>query len=246
MTSIETKKRSWLKAISYRIFGTLVSITTVYFLTGEYSLALSAGLLDVSSKILLYYLHERGWNLVQWGKANRPSAIIWFTGLSGAGKSALAEKVSQHFLTKKFQVELLDGDTIRADMKNHGFSREERLRHLKLMGFIASKLYKQHTLVIGSFITPYEEARRHLREICPNYIEIWVDTPLEVCEQRDVKGLYAKSRRGEIQSFTGISDPFETPEKFDIRVTTELPLEETAQNLIQELERRLSDLKKES
>ena len=132
--------------------------------------------------------------------------VIWMTGLSGAGKTTIAVAASN-----RFGCEVLDGDTIRDFFKNNDFSKEGRERHLLGVAKMANMMSK-HTPVICSFITPYEETRTKILEILPKgSVMVHVSTSLEVCEDRDVKGLYAKARSGEIQNFTGVSDPFEYP-----------------------------------
>ncbi len=132
--------------------------------------------------------------------------VVWLIGLSGAGKTTIAEAA-----VKRFNAELLDGDTIRDFFSNSDFSREGRERHLLGIARMAAMIAK-HTPVICSFITPYEDVREKILEILPEgSVMVHVSTSLEVCEDRDVKGLYAKARTGEISNFTGISDPFDEP-----------------------------------
>ena len=139
------------------------------------------------------------------------NAVIWMTGLSGAGKTTIAMAAS-----KRYGCEVLDGDTIRDFFQNSDFTREGRERHLLGVARMANMISK-HTPVICSFITPYESTRRKIMEILPDgSIMAHVSTSLEVCENRDVKGLYARARSGEIKNFTGISDPFEFPECADL------------------------------
>ena len=133
--------------------------------------------------------------------------VVWLIGLSGAGKTTIAEAAA-----KRYGAELLDGDTIRDFFSNSDFSRQGRERHLLGIAKMA-RLMSKHTPVICSFITPYEDVRERILEILPhNSIMVHVSTSLEVCEDRDVKGLYAKARSGEISNFTGISDPFDEPQ----------------------------------
>jgi len=132
--------------------------------------------------------------------------VVWLIGLSGAGKTTIAESAA-----KRFGAELLDGDTIRDFFSNNDFSREGRERHLLGIAKMATLMAK-HTPVICSFITPYEDVRERILEILPQHSTmVHVSTSLEVCEDRDAKGLYAKARSGEISNFTGISDPFDEP-----------------------------------
>ena len=132
--------------------------------------------------------------------------VVWLVGLSGAGKTTIAEAAA-----KRYGAELLDGDTIRDFFSNHDFSREGRERHLLGIARMAAMISK-HTHVMCSFITPYEDVREKILDILPeDAVMVHVSTPLEICEERDVKGLYAKARSGEITNFTGISDPFDEP-----------------------------------
>lgn len=241
----ERPARSLTKAISYRILGTLLTIGVVFVTTGIWSLSLSAGALDFASKIFLFYFHERAWNQLSWGREETAPSVIWFTGLSGAGKSTLAEKLRERIHSKEHDVELLDGDQVRSFFKDTGFSREERLRHLKSMGWIASKFESHGTIVIASFITPYEEARKSNRDLCKKYIEVYVNTSLETCEKRDTKGLYKKARSGMIQHFTGVSDPFEAPLRADIQIDTgNQSIEDSFQILVNQLIEKEPKLKR--
>ena len=132
--------------------------------------------------------------------------VIWLTGLSGAGKTTIAMAAAE-----RYGCEVLDGDTIRDFFSNHDFSHEGRKRHLLGIARMA-KMISKHTHVVCSFITPYEDVREKILEILPdNAVMVHVSTSLELCEERDAKGLYAKARSGEISNFTGISDPFDEP-----------------------------------
>jgi adenylylsulfate kinase len=138
-------------------------------------------------------------------------AVIWLTGLSASGKSTIAQGLVEYLSKKGTRVEHLDGDVVRQMFPQTGFSKEERDRHIRRVGHLAAMLEKHDVTVVASFISPYREARDFVRSLCKNFIEIYVSTPLDVCEQRDPKGLYAKARRGEIKEFTGIDDPYEEP-----------------------------------
>jgi adenylylsulfate kinase len=160
-------------------------------------------------------------------------AVIWLTGLSGSGKSTIAEGVMAYLSKNGTRAEHLDGDVLRKIFPQTGFSKEERDKHIRRVGHLAAMLEKHDVTVVAAFISPYREAREFVRSLCRNFIEVHVSTPLEVCEQRDPKGLYAKARRGEIKEFTGIDDPYEEPLKPELRIdTTHQTIEESVKIVV--------------
>jgi len=165
--------------------------------------------------------------------------VLWFTGLSGSGKSTISEKVFEKLNEMNYEVEHLDGDAIREIFPKTGFSREDRNNHIKRVGYLASRLQAHGVFVIGSFVSPYKEARDFVRNLCEDFVEIYISTPLEVCEERDVKGLYAKARNGEINQFTGIDDPYEAPENPELEIdTTDISVDEAVDQVLDYLEER--------
>jgi adenylylsulfate kinase len=148
------------------------------------------------------------------------AAVLWFTGLSGSGKTTIATRVHQELARRGTEVEYIDGDALREVFPNTGFTRAEREEHLRRTGYMASRLAAHGVTVVASFVSPYRESRDFVRALCPGFMEIYVSTPLEECERRDVKGLYARARRGEIRNFTGIDDPFEVPERPELVIDT--------------------------
>jgi adenylylsulfate kinase len=160
-------------------------------------------------------------------------AVIWLTGLSASGKSTIAEGLVDYLSKNGDRVEHLDGDVVRKMFPKTGFSKEERDRHIRRVGYLAAMLEKHDVTVVASFISPYREAREFVRSLCKNFIEVHIATPLEVCEQRDPKGLYAKARKGEIKDFTGVNDPYEEPLKPELRIdTTNQSVEESVKIVI--------------
>jgi adenylylsulfate kinase len=150
------------------------------------------------------------------------AVCIWFIGLSGSGKSTLANHVEQELCGMGIKTFSLDGDNIRKGLnKDLTFTPADRDENLRRTGEVAKLLCNAGLVVIASFITPFAKERAALRTLLgDSYYEVYVDTPLEVCEKRDTKGLYKKARKGEIQNFTGISSPFEAPASPDIHITT--------------------------
>jgi adenylylsulfate kinase len=164
----------------------------------------------------------------------RPTApVLWFTGLSGSGKSTIATRVHQELLRRGVDVEYIDGDALREVFPQTGFTREQREEHLRRTGYMASRLAAHGVTVVASFVSPYRESRDFIRALCPRFAEIYVATPLEECERRDVKGLYARARRGEIRNFTGIDDPYEVPEHPELSLDTRaLSVEQSVNQLL--------------
>lgn len=149
-------------------------------------------------------------------------ACLWFTGLSGAGKSTIANLVIEDLRSRGHRVELLDGDEVREHLsKGLGFSKEDRDENIRRIGYVAKLLARNGVIAVTAAISPYRAVRDEVRSwIGEDFVEIHVATSLEECEARDVKGLYAKARAGEIPEFTGVSDPYEAPARPEIRVET--------------------------
>ena len=166
---------------------------------------------------------------------------LWFTGLSGSGKTTIADLVGPALERRGLLVEKLDGDVVRTHLSQGlGFSKEDRDANVERIGWVASRLTRHGAAVIVSAISPYAEARHAARALVEHegvFVEIYVATPVEECERRDVKGLYAKARAGEIAAFTGISDPYEEPASPELRIeTTGRTPEACAQLVIAKLE----------
>ncbi|MEH1929762.1 MAG: adenylyl-sulfate kinase [Nostoc sp.] len=153
---------------------------------------------------------------------NYSGFTLWLTGLSGAGKTTISQGVELQLKTRGFPVEILDGDVVRTHLcQGLGFSKEDRDINIRRIGFVASLLSRHQVIVIVSAISPYKETREEVRQMTGNFVEVYVKASLNICEKRDVKGLYAKARSGEIKQFTGIDDPYEEPVNPEITCNTE-------------------------
>ncbi|MCD0161282.1 adenylyl-sulfate kinase [Deinococcus sp. 6YEL10] len=163
--------------------------------------------------------------------------VVWLTGLSGAGKSTLAGALHQELLARGVAVELLDGDAVRENLsKGLGFSKADRDTNVRRIGFVAGLLAKHGVTVLVSAISPYADTRREVLDSFPNALEVFVDAPLEVVTERDVKGLYLKAIAGEIPHFTGVSDPYEAPENPDLHLRTDrISVDEGVRQLLEAL-----------
>ena len=167
---------------------------------------------------------------------NQRAVLIWFTGLSGSGKSTLAVQLEAQLSDLGFKTYLLDGDNIRAGLnKDLSFTDEGRVENIRRIGEVAKLLLDAGVVVLSAFISPFKADRQQVKEIvgAHNYVEVFVDAPLELCEQRDVKGLYKKARAGEVKNFTGIDSPYEAPANADVVLNTgELSVEESIAELM--------------
>jgi len=168
--------------------------------------------------------------------------ILWFTGLSGSGKSTVANAVESKLLALNKHTYLLDGDNIRMGLnKGLGFSDEDRIENIRRIGEVSKLFVDAGTIVLTAFISPFQKERDAVRELVQEdeFIEVFIDTPLDVCESRDPKGLYKKARTGEIPNFTGISSPYEAPVKPEIHIVNDkISIEDVTQHIIDYLKDR--------
>lgn len=170
--------------------------------------------------------------------------VLWFTGLSGSGKSTLAVQLEAHLHQQGFKTYLLDGDNIRNGLnKDLSFTDEGRVENIRRIGEVSRLFVDAGIIVLSAFISPFAADREQVRSIvgAENFIEVFVDAPLEVCEQRDVKGLYKKARAGEVKNFTGIDSPYEPPVQPDVHIPTHLQnVEESMEMLLSFIRSRIS------
>lgn len=175
-------------------------------------------------------------------KYNQKPCLLWFTGLSGSGKSTIAKNLEQELFKQNYLVQSLDGDNIRQGLnKDLGMSQEDRTENIRRIGEVAKLFTQAGHIVTASFISPYREDRDQARALFPQgeFLEVYVNTPLEVCEQRDVKGLYKKAREGLIKNFTGIDAPYEAPINPEIELKTDnMSISQSVTYLLDELKKR--------
>lgn len=172
------------------------------------------------------------------------AVVVWFTGLSGSGKSTLAAALERELYQRGHLCKLLDGDNIRTGINNNlGFSAEDRYENIRRIAEVSKLFLNCGVITLAAFISPTNEIREQARHIIgdENFMEIFVNPPLDICEQRDTKGLYQKARKGEIQNFTGISSPFEAPEHPALDLdTSSLSVEESVEKILEVLEPKIS------
>ena len=170
----------------------------------------------------------------------KQGTTLWMTGLSGAGKTTIANLLAEKLIRRGEKVEIMDGDVIRTNLsKGLGFSKEDRETNLMRIGFVCRLLSRNGAIAIAAAISPYDYIRKNLRTEDENFIEVYVNAPIEKCIERDVKGLYKKALAGEIKQFTGIDDPYEAPEDAEIEVHTD---KETVEESVEFILRRMEEL----
>jgi len=154
---------------------------------------------------------------------NQRGVTLWLTGLSGAGKTTITQALEKKLREDGYGIEVLDGDVVRTNLtKGLGFSKADRDENIRRIGFVSHLLTRHGVIVLVSAISPYRDIREEVRQKIGDFVEIFVNAPLAVCEARDVKGLYQKARKGEIKGFTGIDDPYEEPLNPEVECRTDL------------------------
>ncbi|MCK4622636.1 MAG: adenylyl-sulfate kinase [Desulfuromonadales bacterium] len=236
----ETKKRSFLKAISWRTWATITTAIIVFLFTGELTLALTVGLLEVTAKMGLYFFHERMWHKITWGKKEVPSFVLWFTGLPASGKKEIGDRVFQELKQQKLKVERLDSKDVRPLFPEVGFSPDEVNRHVKRAGHLCAMLEKNGIIVVASFVSPYRNSRLAARSMAQHFVEVYLRSTVEACEARDEKGHYAKARRGEYRFFPGVDVAYGEPEKAEIVIDVDhVCPEKAALQIVEYLKRNI-------
>lgn len=228
------KNRFLLKSLVYRGWSTILTFVIAFTITGHWLVSGGIALAELLLKTFSYYIFEVLWNKI----SKRKMKTIWFNGLSGSGKTTIGKKLIEHYEHQNKKVFLLDGDVLRDGLnKNLGFSVEDRLENLRRAAEVAKILNQNGVMVVATFITPTNEMRDNITSIIPNVKFVHLNTSLETCEKRDVKGLYAKARAGDLKDFTGIDSPFEDMPYSWLNIDTENEsAEESANKIIYKLE----------
>ncbi len=228
----ETNQRSIVKGISWRIVATSTTIVIVYVFFGRLDLAIAAGMIETVLKVALYWLHERAWFKIHWGKKKIEPFNLWFTGLPLSGKTTIADKVYEELEKLHIPLERIDAKDIRDLIPDIGFTREDRNRHMHRVGFLIQKLQKNSISTVASFVSPYKESRKAIRDMVTNNIIVHIKADIETCKQRDYKGVYEKALKGELQNFSGINDVYEEPQHAEIVIDTEITTADDAAKTI--------------
>lgn len=235
----DTNTRSIVKGISWRAVATTTTIIIVYVFFGRLDLAIAAGLLETVLKVGLYWAHERAWFKIKWGRKKIEPFNLWFTGLPMSGKTTIADSVFNQLQKLDIPLERLDSKDVRDVIPDVGFSREDRNRHMHRIGHLVKTLQNNSVSTVCSFVSPYRESRKAIREMVKNNIVVYVKADIETCKQRDYKGVYEKALNGELQNFTGINDIYEEPQKAEIVIdTTKISVDEATKTIIEFIKKK--------
>ena len=222
---IDSPKRSITKAASWRLFALIFLSLISFLITGDEKKALIITVLYHSIQIIFYFIHERVWTRIGWGKTS--GLCIQMTGMSGAGKSTLSLEVANRLRDRGYKVEIIDGDEYREGLCNDlGFSKEDRNANIRRLGFVSKVLARNNVISIIAAINPYDKIRNEVSEKGHNVKTVFIQCSLETLKTRDTKGLYRRAlledgHPEKVYNFTGISDPFETPENPDLVIKTD-------------------------
>ena len=228
----ETNKRSIVKGISWRIIATGTTITIVYLFFGRLDLAIATGLIESVLKVGLYWVHERVWFKVRWGKKKIEPFNLWFTGLPLSGKTTIADRVHEELDKLQIPLERIDSKDIRELIPDIGYTREDRNRHMHRIGNLIRTLQNNSVSTVASFVSPYRESRKAIREMVKNNVVVYVKADIETCKKRDYKGAYAKAISGEYQNFSGVNDVYEEPQHAEIVIDTDVTSVDEATQII--------------
>jgi adenylylsulfate kinase len=236
----ETKRRSILKAVSWRTWATITTAAIVFLFTGRLTLAVTVGCLEVIAKMGLYFFHERLWHRISYGKKEIPAFVVWITGLPASGKKAIADGVYRQLQQDKLRVERLDSRDVRPLFPETGFSPEEVDNHIRRAGHLVAMLEKNSVIVVASFVAPYRSSRRFARHVANNFIEVYLKTTPEACESRDTQGYYAKARRGEYKYFPGVDMAYEEPQNPEITIDVDnISVDEATRQIVNYLKKHV-------
>jgi adenylylsulfate kinase len=228
-----TKARTLLKTISWRTVATLTTAVLVYIFTGEFALAITVGSLEVVAKMIFYFVHERIWEKIKFGKKEVPSFVVWVTGLPASGKRELADKLAVRLKEKELKVERIDSHGVRPLFPETGFSPDEVDMHIRRVGHLCAMLEKNGVIVIANFVSPYYSSRRFARKQAKNFVEVFLKTTPEACRARDDRGRYEKALAGEFKYFPGVDVDYQEPEHAEMIIDVD---QEPIDNALQQVE----------
>lgn len=220
----DSNLRTILKTLSWRITATSTTVIIVYIFTGQIDTAIEVGLMEMAAKMLFYYLHERGWDKLKFGKEEIPTFVIWITGIPVSGKTTLGDMLAEELEKENRKYHRLDSHTVRALFPDTGFEEKDVNKHIKRVGHLASILEKNGIVAIASFVSPYLESKKFVREICTNFIEVHLDSTPEFAKKYDSDGFYAKAEQRGFANVPGVNSEYQKSDNaeftFDMKNTS--------------------------
>ena len=228
----DTNIRSIVKGISWRVIASMTTMTIVYLFFGRIDLAIATGLIETGFKLSLYWVHERMWFKVRWGRKKIEPFNLWFTGLPLSGKTTIADLVYIELEKLHVPIERIDSTNIRDLVPGIGFTRADRNIHMHRIGYLIQKLQKNSVSTVVSFVSPYTESRKAIREMVKQNSVVYVKADIDTCKARDYKGVYQRAIAGELENFTGVNDVYEEPKHAEIIVDTDIMSAEDAAKII--------------
>jgi adenylylsulfate kinase len=232
-------RRSLAKGVSWRFFATSTTIIIVFVFFGRVDLAIAAGMVETVAKVILYWIHERIWLDIRWGRKRIEPFCLWFTGLPLSGKTTVADRVFSELKKNDIPIERLDSKDIRDLIPDIGYTRQDRNRHLLRVAHLIRTLQKNSISTVASFVSPYEETRKTIKKMARNCLVVYLQADIDTCRARDYKGVYKKADAGELIRFTGITDVYEEPTEADIVIDTrEIPVDKAVEIILEEIAQR--------
>lgn len=214
----ESNARTLVKTISWRITATLTTTFLVYIFTGQIRTAIEVGMLEMVAKLVFYYVHERLWDKVKFGRYEVPPLVLWITGIPRSGKTTLGDMIFKELQKEKLKMQRLDSHDVRPLFPDTGFTRDEVDNHIKRVGHLASMMEKNGIITIASFVSPYKESRKFVRELCGNYIEVYLKTTAEDLRKDHDYEIYDRAEKGQIKNVAGMDVAYETTDETEIVV----------------------------
>lgn len=236
---VETNRRSLLKGISWRVFATSTTILIVYLFFGRLDLAIAAGILETVAKIFLYYLHERGWNKIHYGKKRIEPFNLWIIGLPLCGKQVLADRVYEKLQSLRLPLERIENREIRKILPELGYERDERIMHIKRVGYLINKLQRHSVSTISSFVSPYQEARNAVKNMTENYVEVYIDTLPEQYKSRQQSGYIDNIDSEQLEDLNRIAHEYEKPTNPQIIIKSDESLEQAVDRIVSYVKQHL-------
>jgi len=230
---IETSRRSLVKGITWRFLATSTTILIVYLFFGRLDLALAAGVLETTAKIFLYYLHERGWQKIQFGKKRVEPFNLWIIGLPLSGKKVLADKVFERLEGQlHIPLERIENREIRQILPEIGYQRDDRLMHIKRIGYLIKKLQRHSVSTIASFVSPYEASREAVKNMTENYVEVFVDMPADLYEERKKSGYVETIDEEQLMDLERVRHEYDRPSNPDIVIKEDESIDDAVDRIV--------------